>query len=125
MRIESIEFRNIGSYGNKLQHFDYSKDGQLILLTGVSGAGKTTVLSLPVLLLYGKMDKVPKAEIANRKNGNGYLKGVISKGNDTYIIERTFGKSSTIQVFKNGEDVNSIGVKDAQQYIIDEIVQIP
>lgn len=125
MRIESIEFRNIGSYGNKLQHFDYSKDGQLILLTGVSGAGKTTVLSLPVLLLYGKMDKVPKAEIANRKNGNGYLKGVISKGNDTYVIERTFGKSSTIQVFKNGEDVNSIGVKDAQQYIIDEIVQIP
>jgi len=125
MRIESIEFRNIGSYGNKLQRLEYSTDGQLVLLTGVSGAGKTTVLSLPVLLLYGKMDKVPKGEIANRKNGDGYLKGVIRKGGDEYVIERTFGKSSTIKVYKNGMDIDSIGVKDAQAYIIDEIVQIP
>lgn len=37
-------------------------------LKGQSGAGKSAILSLPCLLLYGKIEKVPKTSIANRIN---------------------------------------------------------
>ena len=51
MKFESIEFNNVFAYGEEVQKIEYSSDGKLILLKGVSGAGKSAILSLPTLVL--------------------------------------------------------------------------
>lgn len=124
MRIEKIEFKNIFAYGDKLNTIEYSSDGKLILLKGKSGTGKSAIMSLPILALYGKTDKIPKTAIANRINKNGLIRAYISKNGHQYIIERTYSPS-ILKVFKDGKDIENYGSKDAQEYINKEIVDIP
>ena len=57
MKINSIRWRNIGSFGNKIQTLDFSNDGEVWQLYGRVGHGKSTILSLPTLAFYGKMTK--------------------------------------------------------------------
>lgn len=71
MEIKRIKFKNVFGYGEKTNTIEYQKDGALILISGKSGAGKSAILSLPMLLIYGKSDKIPKNSIANRINKNG------------------------------------------------------
>ncbi len=40
MRIDKLNFKNISSYGNKLQTLDFEKEGSLNLIVGKNGAGK-------------------------------------------------------------------------------------
>ena len=124
MKINNIEFRNIGSYGNKIHRLDFSDDSILYQISGRSGMGKSTILNLPKLGFYGKIDKVNKNDIANRINKNGWIKIDVNNGNDNYIIERTFSPSS-LKVYKNGVDLEKAGIKDAQFIIDNEIVEMP
>ena len=124
MRLEKIEFKNIGGYGNKIHEIDYGSDGKLILLSGRSGAGKSILLNIPCLLFYGKVDKLSNSSVANRVNKNGWIRGTVSSGSGKYVIERTFSPNS-IKVFKDGNDIQAIGVKDSQSYINDNIIKIP
>lgn len=126
MNIEKIEFRNIGSFGDKLLTLEYNSDGELIQVKGVSGSGKTTLLNLPKLIAYGKLQGMNKGDISNRVNKNGWVKGYIKSpnGKDVFTIERGFNPSS-LEVTKNGVSIDNFGVRDAQQFIDEEIVQIP
>lgn len=124
MKITQINFRNIFAYGEELQTINYSDNGELILLKGESGAGKSAILSLPCLLLYGKIEKTPKNSIANRANKNGFIQGHLEAHGHNYVIERGF-LPNTLKVFKDGTDIESFGIKDAQTYIDSEIIDIP
>lgn len=124
MKLLKIEFKNIGSYGNKLQTLEFDTNGKLILLQGKSGDGKSTLLNLPSLLFYGKITKRSKKEICNRINKNGYIKGWIISNDHEYVIERKFSPNG-IKVFCDGVDIDTIGVKDSQEFINDNIVQMP
>lgn len=124
MQILRLEFKNIGSFGEKLQVIDFPNNGNLVLIKGFSGAGKTTYLNITKLLLFGKADGIPKTSIANRVNKNGYIKGVIKEGDKTYIIERGF-QPTYLKIFKeDGTDLDMVGIKDAQSYIDNEIVKM-
>lgn len=124
MRFESIEFKNIFAYGEAVQRVDYSDNGKLILLKGQSGAGKSAILSLPVLVLYGKLASVTKAGIANRVNKHGWVRGTIIKGQHKYVIERTFSPNS-LKIWKDDVEIDNYGSSDAQDYIKTEIIEIP
>ena len=124
MKFESIEFKNVFAYGEEIQKIEYSSDGKLILLKGVSGAGKSAILSLPTLVLYGKLKSVSKSGIANRTNKHGWVRGVIRKGQHEYVIEREFTPNS-LKVWKDGEEIDSFGSSDAEDYIKTEIIEIP
>ena len=102
MKFESIEFKNVFAYGEEVQRIDYSSDGKLILLKGQSGAGKSAILSLPILVLYGKLTKVTKSAIANRVNKHGWVRGTIIKGQHKYVIEREFSPNS-LKIWKDDE----------------------
>lgn len=123
MRFKKIEWKNIFAYGEELQTIEYH-DGELVLLKGQSGSGKSAVLSLPALLLYGKLEKLNKSSIANRTNKNGWIRGTIEKGKHTYVIERGF-TPNTLTVIRDGENIDSYGVSSAQDYIDKEIADIP
>ena len=123
MKFIKIEWKNIFAYGEEIQTVEYN-DGELVLLKGKSGSGKTAILSLPSLLLYGKLEKLNKSSIANRLNKNGWIRGTIEKSNHTYIIERTFSPN-TLTVIKDGVNIDSYGTSSAQDYIDKEIADIP
>jgi DNA repair exonuclease SbcCD ATPase subunit len=124
MKFVSVEFKNVFAYGEETQRIDYSDEGKLILLKGISGAGKSAILSMPTLVLYGKLKSVSKSGIANRVNKHGWVRGVIRKGQHEYVIEREFSPNS-LKIWKDGEEIDSFGSSDAEDYIKTEIIEIP
>lgn len=124
MFFTKIEWKNIFAYGEEVQMLEYDSTGKLILLKGQSGSGKTAILSLPVLVLYGKLANVNKTSIANRVNKNGWIRGTLIKNNHTYVIERKFSPNA-LTVFKDDVNIENYGTKDAQAYIDNEIIEIP
>ena len=122
MKLKRIEWANIGPYGNKIEAIEFDNNGSLWQLSGISGAGKSTIITLPQLLIYGKSGKIKVGSIANRINKNGYVKGVIQKGNDIWEIERGFSPNS-LTITKNGSnDINRADKADVQTIINDEIM---
>lgn len=126
MKIVKIEWRNIFSYGNKIEVLEFGNEGKLWQLSGRSGSGKSSLLTIPKLLLYGKTEgsdgkPVKMGNIANRINKNGWIRGVIKKGNNEFVIERTFSPQS-LTVWKNGENLDKAGLKDMQSIIENEIM---
>lgn len=124
MFFTKIEWKNIFAYGEEVQTIEYDNNGKLILLKGHSGSGKSAILSLPVLVLYGKLANVNKTSIANRINKNGWIRGTLIKNNHTYVIERKFTPNA-LTVFKDDVNIENYGTKDAQAYIDNEIIEIP
>ena len=124
MFFTKIEWKNIFAYGEEIQTIEYDNNGKLILLKGHSGSGKSAILSLPVLVLYGKLANVNKTSIANRINKNGWIRGTLIKNNHTYVIERKFTPNA-LTVFKDDVNIENYGTKDAQAYIDNEIIEIP
>lgn len=124
MKILSIEWRNIGSFGDKIQRIEFKNKGALWQLYGRSGFGKSTILSLPTLALYGKMPKVKLGNIANRINKNGWIKCEVVSGTDVYEIERTFSPSS-LTLKKNGNIIDKANSRDLEYIIENEIICMP
>ena len=126
MKFRQIRWRNIFSYGNKIEELNFDDTGRLWQVSGRSGSGKSSLLSLPKLLLYGKTEgsdgkTVKISEIANRINKNGWIEATIIKGSDTFVIERTFSPQS-LTVYKNGENLDKAGLRDMQSIIDNEIM---
>lgn len=126
MKIVKIEWRNIFSYGNKIETLEFGNEGKLWQLSGRSGSGKSSLLTIPKLLLYGKTEgsdgkPVKTGSIANRINKNGWIRGTIKKGSNEFIIERTFSPQS-LTVYKNGENLDKAGLRDMQGIIDNEIM---
>ena len=124
MKIVSIEWRNIGSFGDKIQKIEFKNEGCLWQLYGRSGYGKSTILSLPALAFYGKIPKVKIGNIANRINKNGWIRCVVINGTDKFEIERTFSPNS-LKLKRNGEVIDKANSKELENIIENEIVSMP
>ena len=125
MKLNWIEFKNIGAYGNKIQRLEFSPEGGLWMVTGKNGFGKSTLVNLPKILYYGKIEKVKVGDIANRMNKHGYIRGSINVNPETeVIIERKFSPSNLI-VEKNGEDIGKSGIANYQEFIDNEVTGLP
>lgn len=126
MKFLKLEWKNIFSYGDEITSVDIGDDSRLWQLSGKVGSGKSSLLSVPKLLLYGKTEgsdgkAVPTGDIANRTNKHGWIRGTIQKGKDLWIVERTFSPSG-LSLFKNGESVDKAGLKNLQDTIDSEIL---
>jgi DNA repair exonuclease SbcCD ATPase subunit len=126
MKIVKLQWRNIFSYGDNITEIEFSDEGKLWQLSGKSGSGKSSLLSIPKLLLFGKTEggdgkPVDMADVSNWLNKKGWICGTIVKNNDTYVIERTFSPS-TLTITKNGAPLDKAGVKNMQGIIDTEIL---
>lgn len=123
MKLTKIEWKNVFSYGNELQTIEFDDGGALWQLCGLSGAGKTSIIQLPFLLLYGEtINGVKLPGIPNRNNASGsMIRGYVSNGSNEYIITRTF-KPHAIKLEKNGEVVDLPGIDSKQEYIRNEVM---
>ena len=126
MKILKLQWRNIFSYGDDITEIEFGDDGKLWQLSGKSGSGKSSLLSIPKLLLFGKTEggdgkPVDVADISNWINKKGWISGVVVKNNDTFVIERTFSPS-TLTITKNGTPIDKAGMKNMQGVIDSEIL---
>lgn len=126
MKIIKIEWRNIFSYGNKIQTLDFGSEGKVWQLSGVSGSGKSSLLNIPKVLFFGKAEScdgkpITATNIANWINKKGWIRGEVQNNGNTYIIERTFSPQS-LSIYRNGENLEVAGAKNMQAIIESEIL---
>ena len=126
MKILKLEWKNIFSYGDDITTIEFGEESKLWQLSGKSGSGKSSLLSIPKLLLFGKTEgsggkSVKVANIANWINKKGWIRGTIRKGNDLFIIERMFAPSG-LTIYKNGVNIDVAGISNLQTVIDNEIL---
>lgn len=123
MKLTKLEWKNIFSYGNELHTIELDESGCLWQLCGLSGAGKTSIIQLPYLLLYGEtINGVKLPGIPNRNNvKDSMLRGYVTNGENQYVITRTF-KPHALTIEKNGESIDLPGIDAKQSYICTEIM---
>lgn len=108
MIINSLEFRNIKSYGNKIQRIEFGTEGGLILLTGTNGAGKSTIQDSIDLALFNQVrgkqtSKIPLKYFPNRLNKELAVSiNFHNSNNDLIEIERKIQPNSFV-ITKNSE----------------------
>jgi exonuclease SbcC len=110
MRIKKIQFKNIKSFGNKLEEITFSDNPELILLTGTNGVGKSTIQESIDLTIFGQIrgknkKKIPLKHIPNRFNKNLHTNiEFFNFNNDSVKIQREL-LPTTFTISKNGEDI--------------------
>jgi DNA repair exonuclease SbcCD ATPase subunit len=125
MRIEEFAFRNICSYGNKLQQFKFDDLPKLVLVQGKNGGGKSSISDALTISIYGKSAVRKTKEIPNRINKNAYtqIKFKTNTG-DTVSIERGLEPNfSKLEI--NGVQHNLPDKRRVDEFIEDELTQIP
>ena len=125
MRIEEFAFKNICSYGNKLQQFKFDDQAKLVLVQGKNGGGKSSISDALTISIYGKSAVRKTKEIPNRINKNAYtyIKFKSNTG-DSIEIERGLEPNfSKLQI--NGVDHNLPDKRRVDEFIEDELTKIP
>ena len=125
MKIQSIAFKNIASYGNQIQKIEFKDEGaELFLTLGKNGDGKTTIANAILFALYGKVEGARMADLPNRINKNLWVRIKLScKGMDIDIERGLLPNKFSVLV--NGVEFDKAGKKSIQEYLEDEIYGIP
>lgn len=125
MKITQFSFKNICSYGNKLQTFKFSEDPQLVLVQGKNGSGKSSISDALTVALYGKSSIRKTKEIPNRINKNAYTHVEFLTGSgDSVEIERGLEPNFSKLVI-NGTEHNLPDKRRVDDFIEEELTKIP
>ena len=125
MKIESFAFKNVCSYGNKLQEFTFDDKPKLVLVQGKNGGGKSSISDALTVSIYGKSAVRKTKEIPNRINKNAYTYIKFRTGSgDSVEIERGLEPNfSRLQI--NGTDHNLPDKRRVDEFIEEELTKIP
>lgn len=125
MRLLKFSWRNICSYGNKLQEFSLSDSSQLILVEGKNGSGKSSIKEALTVSLYGKSAVRKTRDIPNRINKNAYtLSEFITSNGDTVKIERGIDPNFT-NLDINGMAHNLPDKRKVDSFLEEELIKLP
>ena len=125
MKITQFSFKNICSYGNKLQTFKFSEDPQLVLVQGKNGSGKSSISDALTVALYGKSSIRKTKEIPNRINKNAYTHvEFLTSSGDSVEIERGLEPNFSKLVI-NGTEHNLPDKRRVDDFIEEELTKIP
>jgi len=126
MYIKKIEWRNFASYGNKLQTIEFNENnGNFYLVLGQNGVGKSTISDVIKFSLYGKLDNKKLKDIPNRFNNSAWCRIVLQKNKFTEVVIERGISPNILKCFINGKEYEQAGKKNIQQYIEDEIIELP
>lgn len=125
MKILSVEWKNFNSYGNSPQRIEFENDkGDLFLLLGGNGHGKSTIAEVITFALYGKIERKNKNDLPNRINKNLWCRIVIkSKGKKIEIVRGV--SPGLFEVTIDGLPYDTAGNANVQDYLELEIFDIP
>lgn len=99
MIIKELTFKNIKSYGNKIQKITFDDKGGLVLLTGTNGAGKSTIQEALDLVVFNQVrgkesKKIPLKYFPNRINKGLDINIKFFNNNDEIEINRSISPNS-------------------------------
>jgi DNA repair exonuclease SbcCD ATPase subunit len=121
VNFDTLKFKNINSYGNKVTNFEF-KNG-LNLIAGSNGQGKSTIIDAICFCLFGvPFRRVKINELINRTNKKGLWTNItFSIENDKYEITRSL-KPDKLEICKNGNKLELLSSKKLTQEEVDRIL---
>jgi DNA repair exonuclease SbcCD ATPase subunit len=125
MKILEFEYKNILSYGNRLQSFKFSDKPSLILVEGENGAGKSSIKEALTVSLYGKSAIRKIKDIPNWINLNAYtqVKFLTSSGDQVSVSRGIDPNFSNIEI--NGAPFNLPDKRKVDEFIEEELTKLP
>mgnify|MGYP000710256405 FL=1 len=125
MKLLKIAWRNICSYGNKLQEFTFSNDPELILVEGKNGSGKSSIKEALTISLYGKSAVRKTKDIPNRVNKNAYTCiDFLSPSGNNIRLERGIDPNYT-NLTIDGSSHNLPDKRKVDSFVEDELLDFP
>ncbi len=125
MKILEFSYRNILSYGNRLQTFKFEDRPQLVLVEGENGAGKSSIKEALTVSVYGRSAIRKMKDIPNWINKNAYtnVKFITNTGERVEIDRGIEPNFSDIKI--NGSHFNLPDKRKVDEFIEDELARIP
>jgi len=125
MRLTEFSYRNILSYGNKIQTFKFDDNPGLILVEGENGAGKSSIKEALTVSVYGRSAIRKIKDIPNWINRNAYtnVKFVTNSGEQIELTRGIDPNFSDIKI--NGAQFNLPDKRKVDEFIEDELARIP
>lgn len=122
MKFKKIMWKNLLSYGNKIQEYEFSDKAELILVEGENGSGKSSIKEALTVSAYGKSAIRKMKDLPNWINKAAYTYNEIetSKG-DIVTVERGIDPNFT-QIKINGVNHNLPDKRKVDEFIEDEIL---
>lgn len=125
MRLSEFSYKNILSYGNKVQTFKFDDQPGLILVEGENGAGKSSIKEALTVAIYGRSAIRKMKDIPNWINRNAYT-NVKFTTNSGELIELDRGIDPNFSDIKiNGAQFNLPDKRKVDEFIEDELAKIP
>ena len=115
-------WKNLLSYGNKIQEYEFSENPELVLVEGENGAGKSSIKEALTVSAYGKSALRKIKDLPNWINRAAYTQTEIetSKG-DTVVVERGIDPNFT-QIKINGVNHNLPDKRKVDDFIESEVL---
>ena len=125
MRLTEFSYRNILSYGNKLQTFKFEDTTGLILVEGENGAGKSSIKEALTVAIYGRSAIRKMKDVPNWINRNAYtnVKFITNSGETVELNRGIDPNFSDIKI--NGTAFNLPDKRKVDEFIEDELAKIP
>lgn len=127
MRINSIKFKNVFSFGAALNVIDFNNiSPSLFQVIGKNGTGKSSLLRIIKISIYQEYEGITIKQVANQTNKRGYIEtNVDAKGHNWTIINE-FSPDS-LRIYKDGNDKpEDLGGKnDIKEFIRNNITDVP
>jgi DNA repair exonuclease SbcCD ATPase subunit len=124
MKIQKIEWRNVASYGNKIQILELPEKSGLIQVVGENGVGKSTISDVITFGLYGKLEGKKLKDIPNRSNKSAWMKITFEQDGRIYEVERGLDPS-LFQLSIDGNIYDQAGKDNVQDFLTNDILKIP
>ena len=124
MKIKKIEWRNVASYGNKIQKLELPDKSGLIQVVGENGVGKSTISDVITFGLYGKLEGKKLKDIPNRSNKAAWMKITFEQDGKIYEVERGL-EPAAFQLTIDGNVYDQAGKNNVQEFLSDDILKIP
>jgi len=124
MKLLKLEYKNFNSYGNKVTRVEFNDKGEMIMLIGQSGHGKSTIREVISYLIYGKVQEKKLGDLPNRVNKSLWGKITLGAKGSIITIERGIAPK-VFNVWIDNVEQEVAGNSNIQGIIEDDYMKIP
>ena len=125
MKLLELSYKNILSYGNRLQSFQFGDTPHLVLVEGENGAGKSSIKEALTVSIYGRSAIRKMKDIPNWINKNAFtsIRFITNTGDEVEITRGIEPNFSDLKI--NGATFNLPDKRKVDELIENEIAKIP
>lgn len=123
-KLNYLYWSNIFCYGED-NYINFNEfNNNLVMLNGKNKDGKSSIIDIMIRVLYNECERGLKEDIVNKSKTRGHIKISFNIGNDEYIVEQIYSRTSKNQfhrLYKNGENITQDTIINTYIYIREKI----